>query len=70
MVTGATDGIGKGFCHQLAKQGLNVVLVSRSMDKLINVAKEMEEKYEVKTKVVDIDFTVAKVIESEHICIH
>ena len=69
MVTGATDGIGKGFCHQLAKQGLNVVLVSRSMDKLINVAKEMEEKYEVKTKVVDIDFTVAKVIDNQNICV-
>ena len=34
VVTGATDGIGKGFAQQLAKQGLNLVLVSRSLDKL------------------------------------
>ena len=30
LVTGATDGIGKGFAHQLAKQGINVVLGERS----------------------------------------
>jgi len=57
VVTGATDGIGKGYAHQLAKRGLNIMLVSRSPDKLQNVAAEIEEKYKVKTKIVDIDFT-------------
>jgi len=57
VVTGATDGIGKGFSVELAKQGMNIVLVSRNMEKLEMVAKEIEEKYEVKTKVVDIDFS-------------
>ena len=26
IVTGATDGIGRGFCQQLGKQGMNVIL--------------------------------------------
>ena len=64
VVTGATDGIGKGFAQQLAKQGLNLVLVSRSLDKLTTVAKEIEEKFDVKTKVVDIDFTVDRDAQS------
>jgi len=57
VVTGATDGIGKGYAQQLAKRGLNIVLVSRTPYKLQNVAAEIEGKYKVNTKIVDIDFT-------------
>ena len=52
FVTGATDGIGKGFCQQLAKQGFNIVLVSRTLSKLEKVAKEIEDEFKVKTKVI------------------
>ena len=44
----------------LAKKGMNIVLVSRSKDKLDTVAKEIEEKYPVKTKVIAVDFTKDK----------
>lgn len=57
IVTGATDGIGKGYAQQLAKRGMNIVLVSRTPYKLQNVAAEIETKHKVKTKIVDIDFT-------------
>lgn len=30
VVTGATDGIGKGYCQIFAKQGVNVVLIARN----------------------------------------
>jgi len=69
LITGATDGIGKGFCIELARRGQNIVLVSRTLSKLQEVAAEIEEKYKVKTKVIDIDFTkdvnVQERIESE-----
>ena len=42
-MTGASDGIGKAYCHELAKQGLNVVLISRSKGKLDAVAEELSE---------------------------
>ena len=42
---------------ELASKGQNIVLVSRTLSKLETVAKEIEEKYRVKTKVVDIDFS-------------
>ncbi len=34
VVTGATDGIGLGFCKILAKLGFNIVLISRNAEKL------------------------------------
>ena len=49
---------------ELAGKGQNIVLVSRTLSKLETVAKEIEEKYRVQTKIVDIDFsTEARVQE-------
>lgn len=42
VVTGATDGIGKAMAQELARRGFNLVLVSRSIDKLNSVAKELQ----------------------------
>uniref|UniRef100_A0A1L8DYZ8 Putative 17 beta-hydroxysteroid dehydrogenase type 3 n=1 Tax=Nyssomyia neivai TaxID=330878 RepID=A0A1L8DYZ8_9DIPT len=57
VVTGATEGIGKAYANELAKSGLKVVLISRSLPKLEAVAKEIETKHNVETKVIDVDFT-------------
>lgn len=45
LVTGATDGIGKAYAFELARQGLKVLLVARSKEKLIDVEKELKAKY-------------------------
>ncbi|XP_073510593.1 very-long-chain 3-oxoacyl-CoA reductase-B-like isoform X1 [Phyllobates terribilis] len=57
VVTGATDGIGKAYAEELAKRGFDVVLISRTLEKLKNVAKEIEEQTKRKTKVIQLDFT-------------
>ena len=57
IVTGCTDGIGKAYAEQLAKRGINIVLISRSLDKLQDQAKQIKEKYSVETKVIAADFT-------------
>ena len=54
---------GKGLCMELASKGQNIVLVSRTLSKLQTVAKEIEEKYKVKTKVVDIDFSTEERVQ-------
>lgn len=41
VVTGATDGIGKEYAKQLAKRGINIVLIARNESKLIDVSKEI-----------------------------
>ncbi|MBA0825243.1 hypothetical protein Goarm_021844, partial [Gossypium armourianum] len=56
LVTGPTDGIGKGFAFQLARKGLNLVLVGRNPDKLKDVSDSILAKYakiQIKTVVVD-----------------
>jgi 17beta-estradiol 17-dehydrogenase / very-long-chain 3-oxoacyl-CoA reductase len=40
-VTGSTDGIGAEYAKELAKRGLNIVLISRTKTKLIQVANEI-----------------------------
>ena len=34
LVTGASSGIGLQICHSLAKRGYNIILTSRSENKL------------------------------------
>ncbi|XP_055844520.1 very-long-chain 3-oxoacyl-CoA reductase [Episyrphus balteatus] len=57
VITGATDGIGKAYAKALAKKGLNVVLISRSLSKLETVAKEIADDTKVEVKIIDVDFT-------------
>ncbi|KAK7247357.1 hypothetical protein RIF29_42238 [Crotalaria pallida] len=58
MVTGATDGIGKALAYQLARRGLNLLLVSRSSHKLQTVAGEIKAKHpDTHIKVIQIDFS-------------
>jgi len=58
IVTGATDGIGKAYAFELAKNGLNVLLVSRTAEKLQEVEKELKEKFpKVEASHLSIDFS-------------
>lgn len=65
VVTGATDGLGKAFARALAQKGLDIVLVSRSMSKLKDVAAEIEREYRVDTRVVQADLTEGQVVYAE-----
>lgn len=57
VVTGSTDGIGKEYACELARNGMNIVLVSRTMEKLEKVALEIREEFGVETKIVQADFS-------------
>lgn len=56
VVTGATDGIGKAYVEELAKLGMKIVLISRSQEKLDQVASEISEKFKVETKTIQANF--------------
>lgn len=42
---------------QLAKRGLNIILVSRTLSKLEDVAKEISQTFNVQTQVIAVNFT-------------
>lgn len=65
VVTGATDGLGKAFAKAFAKKGLDIVLISRSMSKLKDVAAEIEREYRVETRVIEADLTEGQVVYAE-----
>ncbi|XP_050526567.1 very-long-chain 3-oxoacyl-CoA reductase-B-like [Daktulosphaira vitifoliae] len=57
VVTGSTDGIGKAYAEQLASKGMDIVLISRSKTKLENVSSCIRKRYNVSTKIIQVDFT-------------
>ncbi|XP_071539915.1 inactive hydroxysteroid dehydrogenase-like protein 1 isoform X2 [Panulirus ornatus] len=56
VVTGCSDGIGKEYAKELAKRGMNIVLISRTLEKLQKVSSEIVQEYGVETEVVQVDF--------------
>ncbi|XP_063600113.1 hydroxysteroid dehydrogenase-like protein 1 [Penaeus indicus] len=62
VVTGSTDGIGKSYAKELAKKGMNIVLVARNMEKLQKVAEEIRSKTGVQTDIVQADFALGRPI--------
>jgi short-subunit dehydrogenase len=57
VVTGASDGIGKAFARDLAKAGMNVVLVSRRRYLLEKVAETLLIKYGVESRIIAMDLS-------------
>ena len=43
LVTGATDGIGRAMCLELARNGFNVLMLGRSQEKINQVMKEVRQ---------------------------
>ncbi|KAI3892561.1 hypothetical protein MKX03_021202 [Papaver bracteatum] len=58
LITGPTDGIGKSFAFELARKGLNLILVGRNINKLQNVSRDIQSKYpDIQIKIVVVDFS-------------
>jgi short-subunit dehydrogenase len=62
IVTGASDGIGKEFAHELAARGLDLVLVARRAPMLDALAAELTNDYRVSCRVVAEDLSDGQAI--------
>lgn len=59
LITGGSSGLGAAFGRVFAKQGFDVALAARRMERLEQVAADIEDKYKVKTYCVDADLAAA-----------
>lgn len=57
MITGASEGIGKCFAEEFARQGHDLVLVARSEQKLNILAEGLRKEYAAKVTVIAQDLT-------------
>jgi uncharacterized protein len=55
LVTGASGGIGKGLAEQFARDGHNLVLAARSVDKLQQLAQALSQRHGVQALAVRAD---------------
>ncbi|TNN13075.1 Inactive hydroxysteroid dehydrogenase-like protein [Schistosoma japonicum] len=57
IVTGASSGIGEAYAEELAKDGLNILLISNDESQLRLVSERISTDYHVETRIVVADFT-------------
>ncbi len=57
VITGASAGLGVQLAEALARQGANIAILARRLEKLETIAEEIREKYQVKVLPIATDVT-------------
>jgi len=55
LITGASSGIGKSCAYKFAKEGSNIILTARRVDKLKEIAGDLTKNYNVKCEYFELD---------------
>ena len=55
VVTGASEGIGREMALRLAEAGVNLALVARRRDRLVEMASRVASQWEIQTRVIVAD---------------
>ncbi|MGH0149994.1 UNVERIFIED_CONTAM: hypothetical protein FKN15_044526 [Acipenser sinensis] len=57
VISGSVDGIGQAYAEELARQGVNIIIISQNRFELESAAKAIAEAYRVETDVIEADFS-------------
>lgn len=57
FISGASAGIGEAAAKMLASNGVNLILSARRIDKLNELKSSLEKEYNIKVKVIKIDYS-------------
>jgi len=63
LITGASAGIGETFARFLAKQGFNLVLVARRVDKLEALSQRLKEDHSIQCDAIAADLSDPKAVK-------
>ena len=58
LITGASSGIGRDMARELAKKGMDLILVARNEEGLNEIKKQLEEENNIKIKIYAMDLSV------------
>ncbi|HUT80295.1 MAG TPA: SDR family NAD(P)-dependent oxidoreductase [Candidatus Bathyarchaeia archaeon] len=63
LIAGASEGLGAAFAREIASKGINVALIARQKDLLDELSKEFKTKYQVETKILQMDLASPDILE-------
>lgn len=55
LVAGASEGLGAAFAAEIAKRGVNLILIARRLDKLELLANDLKNKYKIEVTYKSLD---------------
>jgi uncharacterized protein len=55
MVAGAAEGLGAAYCEELARKGMNILMVDFNEEGMESLANRLESSYHIKTKQLALD---------------
>lgn len=64
LITGASSGLGRGYAHNLAADGYDLVLAARSEDRLRDLADRLEADHRIRAEVVVADLATRAGIDA------
>ena len=62
LITGASSGIGEAFAKKMASMRANLILTSRTQEKLASLAESLEKAHSINVYVFPIDLSQIKII--------
>lgn len=64
IVAGASEGLGAAFAEELAKRGINLILIARGLGKLEALASSLRNKYHIEIQYQSLD--LADVVQTKY----